>query len=312
VANAFDIPVLLVMFNRPEQTQQVFEAIRRQRPQQLFVCADGPREGHPTDAVQTQRCRALVQHIDWPCQVQYLFREKNLGCKLAVSGGITWFFEQVDMGIILEDDCLPDDSFFTFCREMLLMYKDDERVMHVSGNSFQLGLERGNASYYFSRQPFIWGWATWRRAWAKYDISLNDYPALLHNEEFVQYIDNKAIEETYEGNLNTWDSQWHCSIFKHTGYCISPNTNMVVNLGFSETTATNTQIKPKWLKDSQFGAMALPLKHPAKVIFDDKADLFTICYIFYSRKHRWRRMIYNRLPLGLFKIVYKTALQFIP
>ena len=311
MTTGFDIPILLVMFNRPEQTQQVFEAIRRQRPQQLFVCADGPREGHPTDAAQTQRCRELVQQIDWDCEVQYLFREENLGCKMAVSSGITWFFEQVEMGIILEDDCLPNDSFFMFCREMLIRYKDEERVMHVSGNNFQLGFKRGDASYYFSRQPLIWGWACWRRAWKKYSLSLDDYPILQRNENFGRFIDNLSLEQTYKGILNTWDSQWHCSIFRNSGFCISPNENLVTNIGFLENNATNTQIMPKWLQESCFNELQFPLKHPTKILFHDKADCFIICYIFYSKRHRWRKLIFNSLPFNVFRILYKILLQHI-
>jgi hypothetical protein len=172
-------PVLFLIFNRPNTTEQVFEAIAKAKPRCLFVAADGPRTDKEGEAEKCQAVRDIIKRVDWDCEVKTLFREQNLGCKEAVSSAITWFFEQVEEGIILEDDCLPSDSFFSFCAELLEKYRDDKRIMMISGDNFQDGIQRGDASYYFSSVPWIWGWATWRRAWRLYDREMQTFPSFV-------------------------------------------------------------------------------------------------------------------------------------
>ena len=172
---AFDIPILFLIFNRPETTEKIFAAIRRMQPQKLFIAADGPRSGRDDDFRNCAAARLLTQKIDWPCEVQYRFLEKNYGCRRAVSGAVDWFFSHVEQGIILEDDCLPAPDFFYFCAAALKKYSDDKRVMHINGTVHQ---PPENLSYdaWFSRYALIWGWATWKRAWQKYNSTLFDYP----------------------------------------------------------------------------------------------------------------------------------------
>ena len=160
--------VLFVIFRRPEATARVFEAIRRARPSRLFVAADGPRPGRQDEAELCRQTRAVVERVDWPCQVVTRFQETNQGIKEGVTGAISWFFSQVDEGIILEDDCLPHPDFFPYCAALLKQYRDDERVFHVGGNNFQPKSRVMAESYYFSRYNHIWGWATWKRAWDRY------------------------------------------------------------------------------------------------------------------------------------------------
>lgn len=153
----YSVPILFIVFNRPDPTQQVFEKIRQIRPQQLFIAADGPRENQPDDKINCAQVRAIINRIDWDCQVQTLFSEKNLGCGKAVSNAITWFFEHVEEGIILEDDCVPDVSFFDFCKAMLEQYRNNPHVMMISGTSFLYNRIESRESYFFSKYYSIWG-----------------------------------------------------------------------------------------------------------------------------------------------------------
>ena len=166
-------PILFLIFNRPEITARVFQEIRKAKPKQIYIAADGPRIDHPDDTALCNKTRQICDSIDWDCEVKTLFREENLGCQLAVSNAIDWFFKHESEGIILEDDCLPSQSFFHFCAELLDFYRDDEEIMCISGNNFQQGRGDDEESYYFSRYPHCWGWATWRRAWNKYDHDMS-------------------------------------------------------------------------------------------------------------------------------------------
>jgi len=174
---ALTTPVLFIVFNRLDTTKQVFEEIKKAKPQKLFIAADGPRnfqEKNKTDVVR----KYILENINWKCEVKTLFREKNLGCKYAVAGAIDWFFDNVEQGIILEDDCLPSQSFFKFCQEMLEKYKDDERVMHISGTNVE-GISKIDQDYFFAINFNVWGWATWKRAWKLYDINVTHWPRFL-------------------------------------------------------------------------------------------------------------------------------------
>ena len=253
-------PILLLVFNRPETTGRVVESIRSIRPTRLFVAADGPRAAV---AGETQRCmeaRRLAVSIDWTCEVETLFRDENLGCARAVSSAITWFFEQVTEGIILEDDCVPSASFYRFCEELLGRYREDRRIMHVAGNSHQYGRRRGSASYYISKYANIWGWATWRRAWEQYDFSLRPAWEL----------------------QDTWDTQWQLSLEKAGGLAIVPNQNLVRNIGFgSGATHTKADERPAMLEAEE---IAFPLTHPVEIMPNRTADTFT-----YYAHHRMVR-----------------------
>jgi len=244
----FDTPILLVIFNRPDTTAKVMDVIRQLRPKYLYVAADGPRSGKESDHVNCDEARKTVlQGIDWDCEYKTLFREGNLGCGEAVSGAITWFFEHVEQGIILEDDTLPDPSFFDYCKRLLNHYKDDETVMHISGSDYA-SVDNYSASYYFSKLPFIWGWATWRRAWNKYKFN---YKYLPLDEKLTilqkNFSNPKIVEYWYSVfaffHLTpasfTWDFQWFLTIWDHNGLVIQPVKNLVQNIGFSEA-ATHT------------------------------------------------------------------------
>ena len=158
-------PVLFLIFNRPELTEKVFQKIQDAQPKYLFVAADGPRDNKYGEKDLCEKTRAVVlENITWECEVKTLFRTENLGCRTAVSSAINWFFENVEEGIILEDDTVPDNSFFSYCQALLEKYRNHEQIMMITGDNFQDGIKRGNGSYYFSRYVHIWGWASWRRA----------------------------------------------------------------------------------------------------------------------------------------------------
>lgn len=275
-------PILFIIFNRPDTSTQVFDVIRSIRPARLYIAADGPRDDRPDELRTCQEARRVVEVIDWPCEVSRLYRDKNLGCKLAVSSAITWFFENVEEGIILEDDVIPDPSFFSYCEELLVRYRGNSRIMHISGNSFQKGIQRGPASYYFSHLGHVWGWATWRRAWALYDLSMKDFPALQRShlkalldpaEEIVDYW-MFNLEKTWRGEIDTWDYQWVFSLWINGGLSITPQVNLVKNIGFdNRATHTKAQDHPDALL--QKGIIGL-LTHPTIVIRDAEADLFTL------------------------------------
>ena len=171
-------PVAFLIFNRPDTTARVFEAIRQAKPPKLLVVADGPRPDRPDDVEKCKAARAIIDRVDWACEVLTNYSDLNLGCGKRPATGITWVFEQVEEAIIFEDDCLPHPSFFRFCEELLNYYRHDERIMVISGNNFQFGRNRTDDSYYFSRYNHIWGWASWRRAWEYFDYDLKLWPKI--------------------------------------------------------------------------------------------------------------------------------------
>ena len=265
-------PVLFIIFNRPDTTELVFEQIRKARPGQLFIAADGPRPNRPDDALRCTQTRTIVANIDWPCTVRTLFREQNLGCKRAVSLAIDWFFEQVEEGIILEDDCLPESTFFTYCTEMLARYRNDTRVMHVGGMTFQTNRNATTgASYYFSGYTYIWGWATWRRAWQCYNVDPTENARHLTLE--APYFNERVrwvLKETIAGRIDSWDTQWLVAMRRYGGLSIVPIVGQIHNIGFGFG-ATHTVRKPRWLSKLVIGPIG-PLVHPAEVTINTEAD----------------------------------------
>lgn len=190
------IPIIFMIFNRPDTTKQAFETIRAAKPKKLLVVADGPRPGKPGEADKCAATRAIIEEVDWDCEVHRNFSDMNLGCRQRVASGITWAFSLVDKAIILEDDCLPSQSFFRYCAELLDRYEHDDRVMMVSGNNHLFGHTDVAESYYFSRYPHCWGWATWRRAWMKYDLNMSQWPELRDRKLFDQYFHKRVSNIT--------------------------------------------------------------------------------------------------------------------
>jgi hypothetical protein len=279
-------PVALFVFNRPETTVRVVEAIRAAAPPLLLVVADGPRPGVPSDEEACREVRALIDRTDWPCPVRTNYADANLGCRVRVASGIDWVFDEVPEAILLEDDTLPDPTFFRFAGELLDRYREDDRVISISGNNFQGGRRRGSASYYFSRYPHIWGWATWRRAWSQYDRDLARWPAL-RGEGWLANVLRRRVEIDYwtdvfdsvaRGEVDAWSYAWLFTCWVEGLVAVLPNRNLVSNIGFGSG-ATNTS------SDSPFARlstepMEFPLVHPDHRTADAEADALTGCTMF--------------------------------
>lgn len=292
-AMALRTPILFIAFNRPEPTRRVFEEIRKAKPDRLFVAADGPRADGPGESELCRQVREIVSDIDWPCEKHFLFRDENLGCKAAMSSAIGWFFENVEEGIILEDDCLPDQSFFHFCEEMLARFRSDERVMMVSGYNIA-GSWNTPFSYLFSRYGSIWGWATWRRAWKTYDANVLSWKDPANQEKvrriigdsFFWKIKKKKIDQVHAGIVDTWDHQWDYARFMHDGIVVVPNQNLIENIGFGpEATHTKQASGLERRKDS----LPFPLKHPGSIELDRAYDKMLI------REHYGKKTIIGRV-----------------
>ena len=258
-------PVLFLVFNRPDTTIQVFQKIREAEPLRLYVAADGPRKDREGEAEKCKQVRHIATNVDWDCEVKTLFRDENLGCKMAVSGGIDWFFEKEEMGIILEDDCLPSKTFFRFCEELLIKYRQDTRIWHIGGTNPLSKITQAD-SYYFSIYNRIWGWATWKRAWKNFDSEIKIWPEIKKNKklkyvlsksEYIKY--EKLFDSVYNGEIDTWDYQWFL-IKLINGLSIIPNTNLVKNIGFGKN-ATHTKDINHKLANLELGEMKFPLIH---------------------------------------------------
>ena len=300
-------PVILLIFNRPETTARVFAVIRAARPARLFVIADGPRPDRPDDAQRCAAARAITEQVDWPCMVVRDYAPTNLGLAKRVASGINAVFAEVEEAIILEDDCLPDASFFRFCSELLAYYRDDRRVMAIAGDNFQRRRQRELGSYYFSRYNHCWGWATWRRAWAHYDHTMRLWPTLRDGGWLDDIFDTRRaarfwatlFQAVYQGRVNSWAFRWTLACWAQSGLTILPQRNLVTNIGFGQD-ATNTSIA---LSDRQVAAqvMPFPLRHPQFVVRDARADRFTQAVLFtpnllWRVRNRLRRLVAARLP----------------
>jgi len=283
--------VLFLVFNRLDTTKQVFDAIKQAKPPRLYIAADGARIDKEGEAEKVTEVRNFImQNIDWKCNIKTLFRDKNLGCKYAVSGAIDWFFESEEMGIILEDDCLPDQSFFWFCEELLLRYKSDTRISSISGsNPFRYdGIEQSNDSYFFSKYSQIWGWASWRRAWDNYDVEMTVWPKVKRlNGHHVFFESNREtrhfesiFDKCYQGKIDTWDFQWFFTKSLIMSLTIISNRNLVKNIGEGED-ATHTSTLPNEISRHPLFEISFPIIHPENIIVDYRRDRYTMKYRFH-------------------------------
>lgn len=267
-------PVIFMIFNRPEQTKRVFEVIRAAKPEKLLIIADGARNAAEKEVCE--KTRAIVENVDWPCEVLKKYSVENFGCRKNISAGLTWAFEQVERAIILEDDCLPDQSFFRFCEEMLEKFESDSRIMSISGNFFQQKNKRfgtHSGSYYFSILPHIWGWATWRRAWKLYDVEMKQWPKIrtseilsntlkktFHNAAAYEYWET-IWNQYYEEKIDSWDGQWAFACMSHAGLSVTPTKNLVKNIGFGPG-ALHTKNANSFFANLPLEKMEFPLIHP--------------------------------------------------
>lgn len=303
-------PVAFIIFNRPDTTERVFEEIRRARPPKLLIIADGPRLNRLGESEKVAATRAIVEQVDWECEVSKNYSDTNLGCKRRVTSGLDWVFQTVEEAIILEDDCLPHPTFFRFCEVLLEKYRGDERIMHVSGNNFQYGQKRSEASYYFSRYPHVWGWASWRRAWRHYDVQIMRWVCAESQNVFLSDFTNPAEKRFWKakwngvcmGMIDTWDFQWVFACMEKRSLSIVPNINLVSNIGFGldSTHTVNLSVFANVPTDT----MEFPLVPPQLFMRDVEADKHTGDLFFAPGFIRfaagqirlWVKWMYRRLP----------------
>lgn len=279
-----ETPILYIVFNRPDVTSQSFSMLAQIKPTRLYIAADGPRASRETDAKLCDEVKQITENITWPCTVKRLYQPVNLGCGKAVSNAITWFFEQEAQGIIIEDDIIPNESFFAFATEMLNKYRDDQSIMHINGCNFQSGVPRSDGSYYFSAFPHVWGWASWRRAWKHYDFNLSDLNYFYNLKKINTYfkpkhIQNHWLEIFFKMNrkwLDTWDYQWNYAIWNNAGKVITPNVNLIRNIGFGEAATHTTDTNSKF---ANLETQALQsIIHPSSLLINERADIETYIY----------------------------------
>ena len=292
-----DVPVALFLFNRPAYTSLVFSRIREFAPTTLLLIADGPR--NETESLLCEKARAVTDQIDWPCEVLRNFSPRNLGCKKRVSSGLGWVFERVEEAIILEDDCLPDPSFFPFCSELLARYRTDEQVMHISGSCF-LPQACTSDSYWFSRHSDIWGWATWRRAFRHYDAELNSWrrwrrrlkTKAIWKDRFEREFWSRKLDKTQRGEIDTWDYQWHWTVYRRNGLAIVPRHNLVANLGHGQQ-GSHTGDECSSLASLPTAPLESKLSHPRT----KGCDEFTDQRVLFARYVLSGRPVDNQVPV---------------
>jgi len=287
----FQTPILFLIFNRPDTTKLVFESIKRIKPSKLYIAADGARMNKVGEDLLCKETRSIIDLIDWECEVITLLRAENLGCKIAVSSAIDWFFENEEQGIILEDDCLPNESFYNYCETLLNYYVSDERIMHISGNNFQDGMMRGNGSYYFSNYNHIWGWATWKRAWKAYNVDLsfltvNEIESLIEKKfdtKKERLFWNNIFKKVINKTIGTWDYQWTYAVWKNNGLSILPNKNMIANIGFNNNGTHTSGVDILGLSNMKTFSIS-NIIHPTEIEINKKADKYGLDHYFNPSK----------------------------
>lgn len=278
---SFSVPVVLVIFKREDSTLKVLDQIRKVRPRTLFLIGDGPRADRDGEAEEVAALREkAAAAVDWECDLITDFSDKNMGLKDRITTGMDAVFEKVDRAIVLEDDCLPEDSFFPFCEEMLTRYEDDLRVMAVSGNNFLFGQMAVPHSYYFSRIFHCWGWATWRRAWQRHQPGMPKWPDLEKDGWLDEMIGDWAerkhwtahFNATLSGQISSWAYEFTYSMWRNSGMSINPSVNLVTNIGL-DAHATNTTVATIF-DNVPSQPIAFPLKHPETVMRNFSADSY--------------------------------------
>jgi len=309
-----DVPVVLFLFNRPELTARVFAAIRAQRPRHLLLVADGPRPDRPEDRELCAATRKVVETIDWPCEVGRNFSATNLSCALRIASGLDWVFSQAEEAIILEDDIEPAPSFFPYCAALLEGYRDQDDIAMISGHN-NLGIwETGPGSYFFARQGSIWGWATWRRAWQRFDLTMEKWgdrdvegflAGYFPDPEYAAFLTGQF--RRFRGRLtDTWDLAWNLSYILEQGLAIVPRYNLIANLGFGEG-ATHTLNRAAMVQHVPRHRMGFPLQHPEDTSFRAIDDRYQrLSFIFSVVSHGINHFQKGDMMLMLSKALEKN------
>jgi hypothetical protein len=311
----FPIPILLLTFNRPDTTQEVLCAIRKARPAQLFVATDAPRKDHPEDKENCKKVMEIIQQqVDWDCKLSIRTQNENVGPTIAISSSINWFFSQVEEGIIFEDDCVPDQSFFPFCQKMLEKYRDDERVMMITGTNFLFLKYEMPETYFFSKYYPQWGWATWRRAWNLYDLDMKTWPRYRDTNQLAWIYPDWRMADWYhymfqkfygDPNFEAWDvALWYTCIFQN-GLCIVPKYNLISNIGVYGYNHTDNQEYNQYIRMPIRSIDTDNIIHPPTVIENAVYDRITIDRVYGKSYSPMNRFIFR---LRYFREKIKHAL----
>lgn len=290
------VPILFIIFNRPETEIEVFNRIREYQPDRLYVAADGPRANKPEDKERCESARAIIRQVDWPCEIKTLFRDRNLGCGLGVSNAISWFFEQEEFGCIIEDDVLPELDWFAFCEEALPKFKEEQRVMLISSFNPLSRTHKSSASG-FTRYANIWGWASWKRAWSHYDLEMRwaryaplskwikHYGLILGL--YMRYC-CKKLNRSYQdtGTWHTWDYQWNFALFQYDSYALVPYVNLTKNVGIGIGDGTHyTADSSDPFEHTETGRMPAPYSYPSRLKKDRTLSRWTLQQVLIARIH---------------------------
>jgi hypothetical protein len=312
-------PVTLIIFKRPETTQKVFEVIRQAKPTKLFVVADGPRIDREGEVQKCEAARAIIDKVDWDCEVVKNYSDINLGCAKRVSSGLDWVFNNVEESIILEDDCIPHPTFFAFAEELLDKYRDDSRIASITAQNAQLGRKRTNYSYYYSRYSHCWGWATWKRAWQYYDLHIKLWQEVKANNILNGIlIDPKAVSywhkvfNTIAKNPTgiTWDYQWTFACWMQGGLTIIPTHNLVSNVGVGADSTHFTSDQEFSYINIPTKPMEFPLKHPPFIVRNSEADNFIQNTVYTNNQLHMMQQRFKKVLKYLLKIQpYSTPLN---
>lgn len=301
-----ETPVALIIFNRPESTSKVFTAIAKAKPKKLLIISDGPRPSRPGEEKLVKECRSIALSVDWECEVLTNFSESNLGCRDRVSSGLDWVFSQVGEAIILEDDCLPSDSFFPFASQLLEKYRNDKNVGSISGSNMPGYEYPTQNSYLFSKFPMIWGWATWARVWNNFEVEVPSWPQIKKAGLLSTILRTskgrkfwiRALDGVHKKNIDTWDYQLSLSHWINGYLSVIPSRNMISNIGFGSE-ATHTVNPNSVYSNSPRGEVVFPLSHPVGVRADEAHDLAI-------EKEKFQTGVLNSVALKVFEILPKN------
>lgn len=316
-------PVLFIIYRRPETTRRVFEVIRQARPAKLFISQDALRPDHPEHFTAHKEAREIATAVDWPCEVHTLFFETYQGIIPGFTASFNWFFDNVEEGIMLEDDQVPDSTFFQFCAEMLEKYRHDERVMSISGSNALQYYKKSyrKDSYYFLSVPSVWGMATWRRAWKYYDPNVTRWPEVRDTKLLYKTLPSSAsafyfsqkFQKYYEHKINSWDGQWVFACLANKGLSIYPNRNLISNVGFNDTDAFHGVSEDSLWGNLATEPMPFPLIHPPKVEVNKVWDEYGVRARYRNTDFRWRQkmkwLLKSSFPgtyIAIKKLYYKT------
>ena len=304
-------PILIIGFNRPESTRRLIEALKVMAPTRIYFAVDGPRNDVKGDKERVQATQELISEFTWPSKVESRFLSSNAGCKIAISSAIDWFFESEDNGIILEDDCIPTAEFISFATRMLVKYENEEKVMHISANSFFLTAPDYKFNHYFSKLPGVWGWATWKRAWNKFEFNSNLDPVINTTELITNYYQNRVMSnwfiryyrESLSPSASAWSPHWIFSMIRNDGLSVTPMANLVQNIGF---TADSTHASSKSFQAfNKFRFGGLPnLPDPSRIAAENFLDELRFQVI---RKTDPNLFILRRVKVFILRKIYVVS-----